>query len=317
MPTVVRPMMAVSGESLPGDGWAYELKWDGVRAVAFLVGRGLRLQSRNLRDITSRYPELGRLDGWPADGSAVLDGEVIAPDESGVSRFERLQRRMHVAAPPASLRAEVPVAFMAFDLLWLDGRGTEGLPYVERRRLLEALPCPGPAWQVPRNRVGDGEALRQASRQLGVEGLVAKRLDSPYEEGRRSRHWVKVKNVRRQDMVVGGWLPGEGRRSSGLGALLVGYQGEGGLRYAGRVGSGFTDADLDRLGPVLGRMTRTASPFAPDPPLPREVRRLARFVEPVMVVEVAFSEWTAGGTLRAPVYKGVRPDVAPSQVRRE
>jgi bifunctional non-homologous end joining protein LigD len=226
---------------------------------------------------------------------------------------------MNVAEGPALRRVirQVPVVYMLFDLLYLDGHQTVGLPYTERRRLLESLSLAGPSWQTPSYHVGDGAALLDATRARGLEGLVAKRLDSVYRPGRRSASWVKVKNVNRQELVVGGWLPGQGNRSGRLGALLVGYHRDGDLRYAGRVGSGYTEQELDRLDAQLEPLARPTSPFVPPPPLPPEVAKHGRFVEPTLVAEVAFSEWTHLGTLRAPRYKGMRPDVDPRSVVRE
>lgn len=312
-------MRAVAVGTLPPDDprWGYEVKWDGVRALAYIEGGTARLQSRTRRDITALYPELSVLS---RDLDAVvLDGEVVALDESGRPRFERLQQRINVPPGPAVMRraAEIPVSYVAFDLLHHSGRSLLDTPYAERRELLAGLPLPEEVARAPRHHVGNGAALLEASRARGLEGLVAKRLDSPYLPGRRSRLWLKVKNFRRQELVIGGWLPGLGGRANTMGALLVGYHDPGGLRYAGRVGTGFTGAELARLTQRLETLGRPSSPFAPDPPLPPDVRRTARFVEPVLVAEVAFSEWTAGGTLRAPSYKGLRDDVDPTRVVRE
>jgi bifunctional non-homologous end joining protein LigD len=319
LPRDLEPMRAVAVDALPPDDarWAYEVKWDGVRALAYVQAGRARLQSRTLKDVTDRYPELAVL-GRDLDG-VVLDGEVVALDESGRPRFERLQQRINVTpGPPVTRRAaEIPVSYVAFDLLHHEGRPLLELPYAERRRLLAGLPLPEAVARAPRHHVGQGAALLEASRAQGLEGLVAKRLDSPYRPGRRSRLWLKVKNFRRQELVVGGWLPGSGARTGALGALLVGYHGQAGLRYAGRVGTGFTDAELARLGGRLQGLARKSSPFGADPALPPDVRRTARFVEPVLVAEVAFSEWTSAGTLRAPSYKGLRDDVDPDRVVRE
>jgi bifunctional non-homologous end joining protein LigD len=249
----------------------------------------------------------------------VLDGEVVALDEEGRPNFGLLQQRMNVAEGSALRRVirEVPVVYMLFDVLYLDGHQTLGLPYTERRRLLEGLSLSGSSWQTPSYHVGDGAALLDATRARGLEGLVAKRLDSVYRPGRRSASWVKVKNVRRQELVVGGWLSGQGNRSGRLGALLVGYYEGGELRYAGRVGSGFTDQELERLDAVLAPLARATSPFTPPPELPPEVAKQGHFVEPTLVAEVAFSEWTHLGTLRAPRYKGMRSDIDPRAVTRE
>ena len=319
LPRDLEPMRAVAVDTLPPDDprWGYEVKWDGVRALVYVEAGRARLQSRSLNDISDRYPELAVL-ARELDG-VILDGEIVALDQSGRPRFERLQQRINVPPGPPLLRraAEIPVSFVAFDLLHHAGRSLLETPYARRRELLAALPLPAEVALAPRHHVGQGAALLEASRTQGLEGLVAKRLDSPYLPGRRSRLWLKVKNFRRQELVVGGWLPGLRGRAGRLGALLVGYHDPGGLRYAGRVGTGFTEAELARLGRRLQGLVRSSSPFAPEPPLPPDVRRAARFVEPVLVAEVAFSEWTAGGTLRAPAYKGLRDDVEPERVVRE
>lgn len=324
MPEGIRPMLARLSDRLPADerDYAYELKWDGVRAIAYCDRGRLRLESRNLRDITPRYPELAALGRELAGHRAVLDGEVVALDPEGRPSFELLQGRMHLASE-AAVRArmeEVPVAYMAFDLLHLDGHTTMGLPYRDRRELLEALVRPGPCWRVPEHHLGEGAPLLEASRERGLEGVVAKRLDSRYEPGRRSAAWLKVKSLRRQELVVGGWLPGAGARRGRIGALLAGYhdatpaearaRGEPQrLVYAGRVGTGFTDADLARLEELLAPLRRPDSPFAGRQP-PRE----AVFVEPRLVAEVEFLAWTRTRTLRASSFKGLRDDKDPREV---
>ena len=318
LPARLAPMQAQVGGLPPDDDrWAFEIKWDGVRLLAYVEDGRVCLQSRNMRDVTPQYPELHGLGAALGGRSAVLDGEVVAFDEAGRPSFQRLQQRMHVTAEGAlrGLVQSVPVAYMAFDLLHLDGRSTMALPYVERRRLLGALELAGARWQTPAYHVGDGAALLDATRTKGLEGVIAKRLDSRYEPGRRSACWLKIKNWCRQEVVIGGWMPGEGGRSGRLGALLAGHYEAGALRYAGRVGTGFTEAELARLGGLLAPLRRDTCPFDPPPPAP--VRRLAVWVEPRLVAEVAFSEWTDAGTLRQPAYKGLRDDVDPAAVVRE
>ncbi|MDQ3849466.1 MAG: DNA ligase D, partial [Actinomycetota bacterium] len=307
MPERLVPMLARAGD-LPDDDerWAYEIKWDGVRALAYSEPGRLRLESRNRNDITGAYPELRPLNRALSSHRAILDGEIVAFDDDGRPSFGRLQGRMHVASESAARRRakEVPVVYVIFDVLWLDGHPLLELPYSERRARLSALALEGPAWQTPEHVVGDGAAVLEASLRSGLEGVVAKRLDSPYEPGRRSSCWVKVKNVRREDFVVGGWLPGEGRRHDRIGALLVGVVEDGELHYAGRVGTGFTDAELQRLAAVLTE--RAESPFTG-----RQPPRGAVFVEPDRVAEIEFTEWTSDGMLRHPSYKGLREE-APS-----
>jgi bifunctional non-homologous end joining protein LigD len=318
MPDKVVPMLARLGD-LPRDDerWAYEIKWDGVRAIAHSEPGRLRFLSRNLHEITERYPELSRLNRALSHHRAILDGEVVALDAEGRPSFGALQRRMHLTSESAvrRLAREAPVTYVIFDLLWLDGHSLMDSPYEERRARLAELDLDGERWRTPEHVVGHGAQVLAASAAQGLEGVVAKRLDSPYEPGRRSACWVKVKNTERQEVVVGGWLPGEGRRRERIGALLVGVRENGHLRYAGRVGTGFTEAELDRLGKLLRPLEREDSPFdAPGPPTPP---RGAVWVEPRHVAEVEFREWTQGHQLRAPSYKGLRDDKPADLVIRE
>lgn len=315
MPRGLAPMLAISADALPPDAdrYAVELKWDGMRAIVECEGGEVRIASRR-RTVTRGYPELAGL-GAALDGHrAVLDGEIVTFGDGGRPSFERLQHRMSVDLPSPRVVAEYPVAFLAFDVLWLDGRALLPEPYTERRAVLESLPLDGRHWQVPVAGQGgdEGEALLAASRRLGLEGVVAKRLDSPYEPGMRSRCWLKVKTRRRQELVVGGWVPGEGGRQNRIGSLLVGYYDGGVLRFGGSVGSGLAERDLRVLGERLAALHRPTSPFDVAAPRPGAV-----FAEPELVVEVEFTEWTEVGVLRQPVYKGLRPDKEPASVVRE
>jgi bifunctional non-homologous end joining protein LigD len=318
MPEVLAPMLARLGP-LPrrDDDWAFEVKWDGVRAIAHSEPGRLRFFSRNLNEITDRYPELSRLNRALSHHRAILDGEIVAFDADGRPDFGTLQQRMHLGseARVRRLARDAPVTYVIFDLLWLDGHSLLRAPYSERRERLAELELTGERWQTPDHVVGRGADLLAASAEQGLEGVVAKRLDSPYEPGRRSPCWVKVKNVNRQEFVIGGWLPGDGRRRERIGALLAGVRDEdGSLRYAGRVGTGFTEAELDRLAELLRPLERPTSPFAPGGPRPP---RGAVWVEPRHVAEVEFREWTQGGQLRAPSYKGLRDDKPADLVVRE
>jgi bifunctional non-homologous end joining protein LigD len=317
MPERISPMLARLGE-LPRDeaGWGFEIKWDGVRAISYVQPGRLRLESRNLKDITARYPELRGLTAQLGSRAAVLDGEIVAFGDDGRPDFGRLQQRMHVTseARVRRLASAVPVVYAIFDVLYLEGRTLMDLPYAERRERLEALDLAGPAWQVPAYHRSDGAALLEATRNQGLEGVVAKRLDSRYEPGRRSSCWVKVKNVQRETFVVGGWLPGEGRRRARVGALLVGEREPGGeLRYVGRVGSGFTEATLEDLARRLTPLERPDSPFTAGPKPPKE----AIWVEPVLEAEVEFRERTRTRTLRAPTFKALREARAVRQSNRD
>ncbi len=317
MPRALAPMLARTG-SLPREqeGWAYEIKWDGIRAIAYSRPGELRLQTRNLNDVTERYPELGRLGRALGSHSAVLDGEIVALDSDGRPSFTALQQRMQLGSrAQAARRARTtPVTYVIFDLLWLDGHPLMALPYSERRARLAELALAGESWRTPAHVVGHGAELLAATADQGLEGIVAKRLDSPYQPGLRSRDWQKIKRVGRQEFVVGGWLAGKGRRSRSVGALLLGvYEADGVLRYVGRVGSGFSDAELERLAVLLAPLAREESPFAAGPRPPRG----ALFCEPRLIAEVEFAEWTAAGSLRQPSYKGLREDKPASAVRRE
>jgi bifunctional non-homologous end joining protein LigD len=313
MPETLAPMLAKAGSLPKEDGrWAYEVKWDGIRAIGLAQGGRISLSSRNANDITGRYPELRDLGRALGAHEAILDGEVVAFDDAGRPSFQRLQSRMHVTSEHAIRRLMVsdPVVYVLFDLLWLDGHSLMDRPYLERREALAGLELNGPAWQTPPHHLEDGAALLEASKQMGLEGILAKRRDCPYTPGRRSPGWVKVKNMRRDEFVIGGWLPGEGGRSGRLGALLVGYFGDdGGLHYAGRVGTGFDERELKRLGVLLEERARKDSPFSG-----RQPPKLAHFVEPDLVATVEYLELTQARTLRAPSYKGLRDDVTAAEV---
>jgi bifunctional non-homologous end joining protein LigD len=313
MPDRLEPMLARTGPLPPDDeNWAFEIKWDGVRAIALIQGGRLTLQARSGRDVTARYPELRPLAAALAGREVILDGEVVAFDGARPS-FQKLQSRMHLTSEHAvrRLARDDPVHYIAFDLLYLDGHSLMDLRYDERRAKLAELELHGPTWQAPAHHVGDGAALLELTRAQQLEGVIAKRLDCPYTPGRRTSAWIKVKNIGTTDVVIGGWLPGEGGRSGRLGALVIGIpDDDGALRYSGRVGTGFTQAELLRLGGMLDELATDESPFVGRQP-PRETR----FVEPRLVARVEFTERTQGGTLRQPSYKGLRDDVAPEDVR--
>jgi bifunctional non-homologous end joining protein LigD len=315
MPEELTPMLAKLSKLPKSDeGWGYEIKWDGIRALAFIDGGRIRLQNRNGRDATRQYPELRELGKEVGARQLILDGEIVAFDENGRPSFERLQSRMHLASESAVRRRmnDIPAAYMIFDVLYLDGHSTMALPYEDRRKLLEQLGLEGPSWRTPAYHTGDGKGLLEASRKSGLEGVIAKKLDSPYEPGKRNGCWLKIKNVQRQEVVVGGWMPGEGRRAQSLGSLVVGYYDGDRLVYAGNVGTGFKEDDLVRLGRLLEPLKRKTSPFDG-----RQPKKGAIFVEPELVAEVEFLEWTRTATLRAPSFKGLRDDKDPKAVVRE
>jgi bifunctional non-homologous end joining protein LigD len=311
----LRPMLARSGKLPPReDQFGFEVKWDGIRTILFADHGHVELRGRNGTDFTPRYPEVRELGRALGASRIVLDGEVVAFDEEGRPSFERLQSRMHLASDSAVRRRmrDIPATYVIFDLLYLDGHSTMRLSYEERRALLEELELNGPAWRAPAYHPGEGKALLQATKELGIEGIVAKKLDCPYTPGARSSHWIKVKNVHTQDVVVGGWTPGEGGRSSSLGSLAVGVMEGDDLKYAGKVGTGFTEQTLALVKRELEPLRRDDSPFSG-----RQPPKGTIFVDPRLVAHVEFREWTGSGTLRAPSFKGLRPDVSPQECVRE
>ena len=297
-------MLAVSGALPRGDAWAYEVKWDGVRALVAVEGGQVRATSRAGNDLTSGYPELAALS---LPSPALLDGELVALVD-GVPDFGALQQRMHVRGPAADLVAAVPVLYVPFDVLHVGDRSLLAEAYDTRRAVLAQLLPDSPAALE-----GDVDVLLEGTRAAGLEGLVAKRRDSPYAPGRRSDHWVKAKHVRRQSAVVVGWQAGEGGRGGGLGSLLLAVHGPVGLAYAGKVGTGFTAATLRKLADLLAPLARDTAPCE----VPSAQARVSHWVEPVLVVEVELTAWTAEGRLRHPSYKGLRPDLDPAEVVRE
>jgi bifunctional non-homologous end joining protein LigD len=314
IPERIVPMLSRASDVIPEPqrGWSYEVKWDGVRAIAYAQPGRLRLESRNLNEITVAYPEVRGLIGELGMHEAVFDGEIVAFDEAGRPSFERLQRRMHVTSPSSirRLSASMPVVYAIFDLLYLDGRSLMEQPYRERREALEELELGGAAWRVPAAHPDQGRQLLEATKAQGLEGIIAKRLDSRYEPGKRNGAWLKIKHTRRQELVIGGWIPGEGRRSERIGALLMGYHRDGEFIYAGRVGTGFTERTLAELGRRLEPLRRAKTPFDSAPRLPRETV----FVAPRVVAEIEFREWTAEGVMRAPSFKGFRDDKSPDDI---
>jgi bifunctional non-homologous end joining protein LigD len=321
LPKYVAPMLATLGELPPAgqdDRWAYEMKWDGMRAIVRVDGGAVSIFSRNELDATVSYPELLPLGAAFGTEPAILDGEIVVFDTAGRPSFRLLQDRMHVssATQAASLSRSRPVVLLAFDLLYHAGESLLALPYTERRSRLEGLQLSGPAWRTPAAFTGTGAEAVRTSRELGLEGVLAKRLDSPYRAGKRSREWIKVKNIFAQEVVIGGWQPGQGNRSDTIGALLLGLPGtDGGLTYVGKVGTGFTRRMLDDLLVQLLRLERKTSPFSPA--VPRAEARNPRWVTPHLVGEVAYGEWTGDGRLRHPSWRGLRPDKDVSEVRRE
>jgi len=320
LPAAMRPMLALSGTAMPADrqNWALEMKWDGVRALAFIERGRVRLMSRTERDITVAYPELAGLGAATAHKQLLLDGEIVVFGEDGWPSFEALQPRMHVtsAAQAALLAGQTPVTYLVFDLMQLDGRPLLEEKYRDRRALLDGLGLAGSCWQTPPSFAGeDFQAVQGVSVDRRMEGVVAKRLDSVYAPGVRTDYWRKIKNVLRQEVIVAGYKPGQGNRTGQVGSLLIGVNDASGLVYAGHVGTGFSVETLRMLGGRLAPLRRPDSPF--DGPVPPEHARTAVWVEPRLVIDVTFDRWTRAGRMRAPVYKGLRDDKDPADVIRE
>jgi bifunctional non-homologous end joining protein LigD len=318
-PPTFAPMLA-GGSAMPAhpDQYQFEPKLDGERVIVRIWPGGYDLRTRNGNDTTAAYPELRHLGADLGDRAVVLDGEIVAFDDEGRPDFQLLQSRMHVRAPSADLVAAAPVALAVFDLLWRDGEALIELPQRARREQLDDLAAGGARWQTAPVLQGDPDDLVAASRAVGLEGLMAKRLDAPYLPGKRSPAWVKVKFRHEREFVVGGWSEGEGGRRGRIGSLAIGYIDAGAdpsdllerpvLRYVGQVGSGLGDKLLAELSEAFSRFAREDCPFVNPPPL------ALHWVTPVLVVQVAFAEMTRTGTLRAPSLLGIRGDVAPGEV---
>lgn len=305
--------IALIGED-DGD-WAFEMKWDGIRAIAVIHGAEVSLFSRNGIEQIVTYPELRAL-GDAVDGGTVLDGEIVAFDRSGRPDFGVLQTRMRLTrlAEVEKAMASTPVQFLAFDLLEHDGGSTMKNPYDDRRALLEEIVTETGPVRVPAAFTGDLDAALSSSRQLRMEGVIAKRRDSRYTPGRRSKSWVKLKHHLTQEVVIGGWRPGRGSRSGAVGSLLLGVPDGEGLRYVGRVGTGFIDSQLAEMLPRLRRLERKSPALDGVPAIDA---RDAHWVTPSLVGEVEFTEWTPMKRLRHPTWRGWRPDKEPADVAPE
>lgn len=291
------PMLATSTDVLPiGGEWAFEPKWDGYRVLVRLAGGEAILTSRNGNDLTARFPAVAKaLVAGVRSPSVVLDGEVCALNEAGRSDFGLLQR------------GEGSLVFVAFDVLECDGEALTDRAYDERRMALEELiDARGGVLLSPS--FDNGAALEAAAHEHGLEGVVAKKRNSAYHAGRRSPDWRKLKLKHRQELVIAGTTRGKGRRSNGIGSLILGVHGPTGFAYVGNVGTGLTDAELDRLEVLLAPLVRPDSPFDDVPRLPRVRREDVTWVDPRLVAEVEFAEWTTDRRLRAPVYLGLRDD---------
>ena len=312
-PRPTRPMRASAGALPRGPGWAFEFVWDGLRCFAQAGGGSLRLLTDAGRDVTSSFPELGVLAAHGGRG-LVLDGVVVALDPVvGRPDAGRLRRRHRVAHPSTVLQARTPVSLFVFDVLEVDGRSTVRLPYHARRSLLAGLDLSGSAVVVPPSFSGvTAGAVLHTARHYGIDGVLAKRVESTYQAGRRSRSWIETPVHRHQDVLVGGWVPGP-RSPDGVGALLVGVPVAGGLRYVGRVSTGITAAARHEFAAAASGLERTASPF--DGPLPEETRRQAHWVAPRLVGQVEHRRWTVTGLLERPAWCGLQRGTHPAAVQ--
>jgi bifunctional non-homologous end joining protein LigD len=312
-PNQLKPMLAETGDGPQSNPqWRYEPKLDGYRVIAFVAGARVRLQSRRGLDLTPFFPELAEeLAAQPA-GALILDGEIVALDAAGRPSFHALQNRAQLKTPAQieAARRETPVVLVCFDLLHFAGLNLRGAPYLDRRRYLSQCLLPAAHLQLVHSGADAGE-LYDAALRSGFEGIVAKRIDSSYQAGQRSRSWLKIKAAQSAELLVGGFTRGKGAREP-LGALLLGYWEGKELRYAGHVGSGLDDEIIATLLKRAAKLERATSPFAEKPPL----HRPTTWLKPQLVAEVTFSEWTPAGALRAPVFVRLREDIAPRSVRK-
>ncbi len=319
MPEHVRPMLALAGELPKRDaGWAYEFKWDGVRALVYVDAGQVRAFTRNDKSLMSTFPELREIGLHLGSRSAILDGEIVALDKDNRPNFSTLSKRLHLTSKTEiqTMRSSIPASFFAFDVLYLEGHSLMSRTYDERRAALESLDLNGETFATPPSiTTTAGPKVLVISRERGFEGVVIKRRASSYLPGSRAGDWVKVKNFFTQEVVIGGWTEGKGERDGSLGALLLGVPYGGELQYVGKVGTGFTAATRKDLLRRLKPLARKSTPFSA--PLSPAETSLARFVRPTLVGEVQFAEWTPDGNLRQPSWRGLRSDKGPKDVVRE
>jgi bifunctional non-homologous end joining protein LigD len=307
--TAYVPMSATLADELPrGRAWLYEVKWDGYRAIARVAGGDATLVSRRRNDLTARFPGVARaVEAAVRTPDCVLDGEVCALDERGRASFSAMQQG----------KQNTPIVYYVFDVLEMDGEPLIDLPLTERRERLESLLDRRSKTVRISETFEDGQALFEAAKNEGLEGVVAKREDSRYLPGKRTRDWLNVKTRNRQEFVITGFTKGQGRRSRSFGSLVLGVYRGGELAYVGNVGTGFSEEEIDRLLSLLRPLERNEPPFPVIPKMPRVRKGDVVWVEPKLVCEVEFVEWTHDGHLRAPVYQALREDKEPEDVRRE
>lgn len=321
MPHSIRPMLAtLVDEPFDDDNWLYEVKWDGYRAITFIDGKSLRLVSRNQNELTAAYPELHDIPRFVNAQKTILDGEIVALDEEGRSSFSLMQQRTGVGEGGRRIRRtrdDIPVIYYAFDLLYLDGYDLTQVDLEQRKQLLKSILSGNDLLRYSDHYIGQGTALFQAAAQRGLEGIVAKHRTSCYEQ-KRSREWLKIKIVRRQECVVGGYTDPRGSREN-FGSLVLGlYDDQGRLIPVGQAGSGFSEQTHEQMWRRLKALEANRSPFFGKV----ESDRRVHYVKPELVVEIKFTEWTHEGQsgavkMRAPVFQGLRFDKKPSECRFE
>jgi bifunctional non-homologous end joining protein LigD len=319
MPTAIYPMLATAiDEPFDGDDWLFEIKWDGYRAIAFIADGKVRLVSRNQNELTPRYPELNDLPQFVKAKTAILDGEVVALDEQGRASFSLMQQRtgFRPGGRRAATHADVPVLYYAFDLLYLDGYDLRKLPLEERKQKLAALIVAGDNLRYSDHYEKQGKALFEMARAKGLEGILAKKRDCPYQE-RRSSDWLKIKIRHRMEAVIGGYTEPEGSRAH-FGSIVLGlYDRQGRLIHVGQAGSGFTQKSLAEIWKLLKQRETRQKPFYGEV----EALRKVDWVKPELVAEIEYAEWTDGAVsgsgpkLRAPVFLGLRDDKKPQECR--
>ena len=317
MPTEIHPMLATSiAEAFDGADWLFEIKWDGYRAVAFIENGKVRLVSRNQNELTQRYPELKDLPKFVKAKSAILDGEVVALDEQGRPSFSLMQQR--TGFRPGGRRgvsnADVPVLYYAFDLLYLDGYDWRKVPLEERKKKLASILVTGDSLRYSDHYQKEGKALFEVAKQKGLEGILAKKRERPYQE-RRSSDWLKIKIRHRTECVIGGYTEPEGSRAH-FGSIVLGlYDEQGRLIHVGQAGSGFNQKSLDEIWKMLQKREAKQKPFYGEV----EALRKVFWVKPDLVAEIEYAEWTEGASggsgpkLRAPVFLGLRDDKDPKE----
>ena len=320
----IAPMLATASPDLPREqGFGYEFKWDGYRAIVHVDRGKARIDSRRVNDVTQRFPQVAEGASKVRESGLILDGEIVALDAENRPNFGLLQQHLRVPGAGPALRIQPPIVFFVFDVLYRAGKPLLRRTYEDRRRILSDIALEDSGWRVPPYEVDQGPAMLRVSDELRLEGIVAKRLDSPYVPGTRSRDWLKIKHRRRQEFVVGGWTGGEGMRRGTFGSLVLGYYDRRAsevksgdprprLIHAGRVGTGFDDPTLRRLRGQLKRLERTTNPFDEGDPGPD-----VTFVDPKLVAEVSFTEWTHLGQLRQTSFHGLRADKPPEEIVKE